>query len=382
MRNSQIIRLASAEYGKVRALFAGLEYNVSLDSTLDGSTPGTVWADDPQNPHAALIHSVECWALGGNPERLDAWTQFVQEDLFSTDEGEELDLRVTAAWENQMERLATKIGRETIAWSRRHYVCHRLVLADWAQRLPTGFTIRYMNVDLLNSIEEGNVKAPAHLLHWIVNNWGNQETFLSLGFGACTIDEATREIVSWSVADCVSGNRCEIGIHTHPDYRRRGLASLTAAAAVDYAFGHSYSEVGWHCAEENEGSIGTAEKVGFTLERKYTARIYLSDAGSHCSVQAYRALLDGNFQASIAAYDKAFMLRDDYPYWTYFYAARAYAGLGNTSAALQALFRAANLGETRMELLDTTTEFISLRNHEAWAGIAHRIRENNQKSER
>ena len=77
------------------------------------------------------------------------------------------------------------------------------------------------------------------------------------------------QIVSWSVADCRSGDACEIGLHTAESYRRRGLAANTAAANVEYALSHGFSLAGWQCSEDNLGSIGTAEKVGFELERNY-----------------------------------------------------------------------------------------------------------------
>ena len=79
------------------------------------------------------------------------------------------------------------------------------------------------------------------------------------------------EIVSWSLSDCVSGDRCEIGIRTVPAHRRRGLATVTAAAAVEHALSHSFTVVGWHCPNDNLGSIGTAERVGFRRERDYSA---------------------------------------------------------------------------------------------------------------
>jgi RimJ/RimL family protein N-acetyltransferase len=61
---------------------------------------------------------------------------------------------------------------------------------------------------------------------------------------------------------------CEIGIHTAKE-RRRGLATLTAAATVEYALSNGFSTIGWQCSEDNLGSIGTAEKVGFERERDY-----------------------------------------------------------------------------------------------------------------
>src|SRR5215212_2192366 len=152
MSNPRITRFTPTDYGNIRGLFADLAYNVSIDSTLDGATPGTVWADDPTQPHSALIHTVECWALGGEAQNLEAWARFIQQALFSTGEGEELDLRVTLAWEAQIEMLARRIERETVYWPRRHYVCHRLALTDWAARLPEGFSMHPIDAKLLNRV--------------------------------------------------------------------------------------------------------------------------------------------------------------------------------------------------------------------------------------
>ncbi|MGW0231390.1 GNAT family N-acetyltransferase [Actinopolymorpha singaporensis] len=108
---------------------------------------------------------------------------------------------------------------------------------------------------------------PGHLRRWMEGNWGSKDRFLSHGFGAVALHGDA--VASWSLADCVVGNRAEIGIHTAPEHRRRGLASQVAGAAVTLAFDQGVTEVGWHCNDDNLGSYRTAESVGFTLQRLY-----------------------------------------------------------------------------------------------------------------
>jgi RimJ/RimL family protein N-acetyltransferase len=50
---------------------------------------------------------------------------------------------------------------------------------------------------------------------------------------------------------------------------------------VDYALSNGYAAVGWHCPEDNSGSIGTAEKIGFEKERDYTMYYVLLDEARH-----------------------------------------------------------------------------------------------------
>jgi len=290
-----------AEASKLRPLFAGLEYNVAIDSTLDDITPGTVWIDDPKHPRTALIHTVECWAFAGEPQdtvQVEAWGRFIREELFPTPQGDEIDLHVTPVWEAWAETLSVQMDRPTIFWPRRHYECRTLAIPDWASRLPQGMSMHHIDSDLLDRVDRGVLKAPTHTIGWTENNWGTRENYLRCGFGLCTVHEPTNEVVSWSVADCISGDRCEIGIHTHPDFRQRGLATLTTAAAVDHALTYGFRMVGWHCNEHNLGSIRTAEKVGFTLERKYRALVYLSDREKHAELLAYSKTLDRSLALS------------------------------------------------------------------------------------
>jgi RimJ/RimL family protein N-acetyltransferase len=230
----------------------------------------------------------------------------------------------------------------------------------------------------LGRADRGEIKVPAHTIGWTENNWATRQNYLAHGFGFCVVDDAADEVVSWSVADCASGDRCEIGIHTLPAYQRRGLGSITSAAAVAHALGHGFKEVGWHCDEHNPGSIGTAEKVGFVLERRYTAYVYKADPGDHHTLRAYRALLDGSPQASLTEFQKAFALRNDYPFWIYFHSARAYAALDQSEAAFDALMRAADLGEHRTAMLLETKEFAGLHNQPRWQAVLATVEANSR----
>jgi RimJ/RimL family protein N-acetyltransferase len=238
---------------------------------------------------------VECWAFGGEPGdavQVEAWGRFIRDEIFHTPEGDELDLHVTPAWEAWAATLSAPLDRPTIYWPRRHYECRTLAIPDWASRLPEGMSMQRIDADLLDRVDRGDLKAPSHTIGWTENNWASRGNYLRCGFGFCTVNDPTSEVVSWSVADCISGDRCEIGIHTHPDFQRRGLATLTTAAAVDHALTHGFRMVGWHCNEHNLGSIRTAEKVGFTLERTYQALVYLSDPGNHAKLLAHSQTFD------------------------------------------------------------------------------------------
>jgi len=149
------------------------------------------------------------------------------------------------------------------AVERYHFVC-RSVQHDWRVALPEDCGVSPIDRALL---EEQGEALPDHMVGWMKGNWGSAEAFLGNGFG--TVTACGGDIVSWSLADGASGGACEIGIRTVPNHRRRGFAAATAAANVELALSMGFDVVGWHCPQEKVGSIRTAEKVGFELERAY-----------------------------------------------------------------------------------------------------------------
>ncbi|MCZ7544826.1 MAG: GNAT family N-acetyltransferase [Anaerolineae bacterium] len=88
---------------------------------------------------------------------------------------------------------------------------------------------------------------------------GTTAAFLDKGFGFATVHG--NEVVSWSLADCVSGAACEIG-HTAEAHRRRGLAAATAAAAVEHALSNGFTTVGWHTSKDNVGRSARQSALG------------------------------------------------------------------------------------------------------------------------
>jgi RimJ/RimL family protein N-acetyltransferase len=165
----------------------------------------------------------------------------------------------TSKWTQQFAIIFPK--KIPILIPRRYYTCKQL---KWTQPVPEPFTIMQIDRTLLGN---SSLSVPDHIPSWINSNWGSLEAFLENGFGFAMRHQ--NQLVSWSLADCISGIRCEIGIQTLPEYRRQGLATLTAAATVDYALQHGFTQIGWHTSEDNIGSIKVAENVGFDRSTDY-----------------------------------------------------------------------------------------------------------------
>jgi len=109
---------------------------------------------------------------------------------------------------------------------------------------------------------------------------------MSLGFGSCLVKGNT--VIGWGSADCCSEDECEIGMLIEPEYRKRGLGTVTTATTVEIAFNEGFKKIGWHAEKHSVGSIGIVENVGFRLERNYNAYVSIFDEEEHLAEIAIR----------------------------------------------------------------------------------------------
>jgi RimJ/RimL family protein N-acetyltransferase len=221
--------------------------------------------DDPQKLTAGFVLSPEASYLSGDADNSDFCSSL---ETFLRDAGNLglpiWRLVVVVSSERWTERLCAWAGMNGIArYARRHYLCDSRS-GPGALHPPQGAVLRQIDGEFLAS---SALARPTHIDDWIRNNWGSQDRFLSAGFGVATV--CGGQVVAWSLADCADEGICEIGIHTAPEWRRKGMAAFTASGAIRHAFSIGMKSVGWHCHEENVGSWRTAEKAGFVLERKY-----------------------------------------------------------------------------------------------------------------
>src|SRR5262249_2169826 len=103
-------------------------------------------------------------------------------------------------------------------------------LLDWRSLLPADVSMAAVDADFLQRTSLKNMPA---VTDWIQENWLSQEYAMKYSFGRCLVHDTV--IASWCLVDCVSGTRCEIGIHTDPAFRKRGYAALTVSAVVEAA---------------------------------------------------------------------------------------------------------------------------------------------------
>ncbi len=97
----------------------------------------------------------------------------------------------------------------------------------------------------------------------ICATWRNIEDFLANGFGYCLLEGG--DIASVCLSAFAARGQVEIGVHTGEKFRRRGYASLTAAAMIAHCLDNEQTPH-WECFWDNEPSIALAVKLGFEVE--------------------------------------------------------------------------------------------------------------------
>jgi RimJ/RimL family protein N-acetyltransferase len=381
-----IHEFGKTDYQKVQTLFNELLWNLITKAVIGGTNPGRIYVDNVENPKTAFMCTVEGYYIAGHTDN-DAFNKslnkLIFERLFAGDtiRKDETDIAIGFHPNTWIEKMpAIFKGRTPLTTARRHYTCTKLKEKNWKNRIPQGFQIQRIEEKLL---ETPHLEIPEHVTNWMKTNWGSIPNFMKNGFGFCILHG--KQIVSWSIADCVSDEACEIGIHTQEDHRRQGLATLTAAAAVDYALSNGFTQVGWHCEEYNAGSIGVAEKTGFKLERKYVQYYACADEAHHLEETAQFHYRAKRYKEAIENYEKFFATpQEKLPKWLrevlpqelgvhYFRVALAKAAIGENKGALEYLEKAVDNGWLHIDFLKSRKEFEKMHGTPVWNNILREI---------
>ena len=386
-----IYELKPGEYEIARPIFKGLQYNLAIFSVIEGNTPGSVYVDDVADPKTAFVWDKSRdsgFYLEGYERNAGfnaALNRLIVERLYPEARTLPGVLDFTLhyfpeTWEDQF----GAVLRDTNPMKNwRKFYAFRQLKVDWRSMVPPGFVLRSVDGGLL---ARTGLRNADRLAHWAQDSWSSVDDFLARGLGFCLVHGDG--VASWCMADYASGDRCEIGIHTDERYRRRGFATLTAAATVEHGISSRMPHVGWHCWGTNLASAATAEKVGFEKALDYPVYHAWFNAFDNCLVHGGYDLGRKRFRQSAEWYERAFQMADASEkaalesHWfsdagdkagCYYNAARAWALAGESEAAIRNLNRAIDSGWTDAEHLRTDEDLESLHGTQSWEDLMERL---------
>jgi len=370
-----IYRLDPMNYGKIRPLFRSVVQVLPLcRAALEGIQEGQVFVDNLAHPTSALMITWDVWGyLAGDPCN-DRFNRALNQALFS---GEIIDKDAFGLllhchpthWRNTLPVVFQP--RQPIEVPRRQYV-GRETRYDWRANTPQGFEIQWIDEALLERIE---AEVPDDVKR-LLEKRGPHGDPLKQGFGFVAVYDG--KIVAHAVVDCIVGEIGEIGLFTTEAFRRRGLATVTSAAAVEYGLAHGMAAIIWDCSATNTGSVRTAEKLGFVHERDHTMYVLSFDEIGHLVNMAWQHLEAGRYHEVLDAFEQIRALADEPPPHAYFPAACACAGLQKRDKALDLLNIAADRGWSSVVETESYRELESLQDMPEWPTLLARIMLNSQ----
>jgi RimJ/RimL family protein N-acetyltransferase len=366
-----LLELKTEQFERVRSLFQGFDYSLSVQAAIEGNNPGRIFVDDIENPRTGFALTVEGYLLAGedsNPETINALRRFLKEKIFTgeffVNGNDSLSLAVhPVTWEARLPQLIPSY--EALKIQRYHYVC-REVKFDWRKHVPQGYSVHHVDK---NFFENSQIVFPDEMREWfdIEEMWWTKENFFSKGISFAVVHEG--EIVSWCTPDCVAGDQIDVGIITLRAHRRRGLAAIAVAATVEQCFNKGYKAVGWHCNVINTASWKVAEKVGFERHREYAYYDYIYDPVDHLAELGWYYYQLGEYARTTQYYEQVFILREENPDYYYHLTASAWALLSNKEKTVRYLQAALDHGWAHLEWTKEQKEFCIIHDTPVWQRV-------------
>lgn len=369
-----IYELEENESEKVLPIFKRLDYNLQIKAVIEKITPGKIYVDDADEPKTAFIwDQASKFYLAGdenNDEFNNALNRLIAEKIFP----EALERRVWGfvlhyypdGWEKQIDVvLEDKLPMKDY---RRFYTFKQLKV-DWKDGMPSGFGVKRVDEELLLRTDLGNIDRVAGEIDKM---WSSVDNFMRNGFGFCMLHG--EDVVCWCLSEFNVGETCEIGIETDEEYRRRGLATLTASAFLEHCISNDIAP-GWHCWESHTPSIGLAEKIGFEKPLVYPVYFGWFDEFANLLVNGGWSLNRlRRFKEAAEFYERAFKIREaDGRH--YYDAARAWALAGEADSALRNLNKAVDRGWTDVERMEKDEDLRCLHREKGWNEVTSKLQE-------
>lgn len=256
-----MIELARQEREILAPLFAEHALATTIiDAILQGHH-GRAWCDDAREPQVAMLELDSFAVFGGNPDLPAA------RGLVASLGGHEVvpDGRENA-WAALVRNMHTTRCTALPRWDFATEGLDREHLRRLAAGVPDGYRVARIDARLVDRVK--HEVDPA-----LTENFEGGTDFLRRGVGFVAL--RGERLVAGVSSYCIADGGLEVEIDTHPEHRRRGLATVLAATLLGWCLDH-----GWyaHWDAANAWSAGLARKLGYQGERMYAA-LYVREDG-------------------------------------------------------------------------------------------------------
>ncbi len=252
-------KIETNRFHRVAALFHDVaDVHLSIAAVGHGTAPGEIYVDSLDDPSVGFVRTPEGEYVVGDVACEGAYPALqalIPEEAYLTYHPANWESVLPRIWTNPVARRHPRLH---LRWQRPAPVIKR-------PPLPKGFDVVAIDEEFLARTDLRNHEE----ITARVKSWLSVDFFLQTGFGFCVINDDA--IVSRCVADCVLGDKCEIGVGTDPHYRNQGMAFAAVTAAIEHCLSRGITHIGWHCLRSNTPSRSLAEKAGFDIVAEYSA---------------------------------------------------------------------------------------------------------------
>ena len=281
---------------EIQPLFQRLaESQPMCAAVLAGVYPGKVYVDDVSlehlaRPRTALLttyieseaHGTWCF-LAGEPVN-ESFNVSLNEAIYSRQiiTPEVPILLFSCDPDDWGGRMDLVMAPRPPAWIRRYRFVSRGAGYDWRAALPPGHAVEAMD-DALWQIP--GLQLPEDVATTLAK-WQAMAgpRFMDLGFLVLDRNGPEPVVASWATVDFVVAGAGDLGFFTQPEYRRCGLGTVSACAALEHAFALGLQRVNWTCDADNRGSTRTAEKLGLEQVEEYHQAVLIMDEAQHMAL--------------------------------------------------------------------------------------------------
>jgi len=252
----------------IKAFVNRYEYNVCVNSILDGNTKGLVFADNAQSPTIALVFEFpNVLYLIGKLNSIDDFNndfkKVLNETFIPICEREDKDfLLVTFIDKHYWKEYTDKVIEEHYLQSGNRWQgefdqeYYQKFKSTFPKTLPDGYALCKINKEIIESYENKELKEN------ILTSWISIDTFLAKGFGFCILQGS--KVICFIISYNFSDNLYyEITIETIDEQeRKKSFATHCIIAYIDYCLENNYLPH-WMTDFENEASQNLATKIAF-----------------------------------------------------------------------------------------------------------------------
>ena len=267
MSETTMFELTPGTELKVQPLFQELSFHVLIESVLQGHTVGRVFVNQPKEPTTALIwNTMDTLLLAG--DRPDSFMKtrlngLIRKKLLPMARARHVpffNLYCGSAWRSEARDVLEGLPTEEV--ERKVYSARQTPPARI--EIPEGWELQRITPELVDRQDLENANS---LRGWIDSFWWTHGEFSERGIGYCVRDEA--RVLGWCLTVYVGPDRVELGAATDERHRGMGIASMTALATVKHALRDGLTPI-WQCHADNYASNRVAERLGLTLEHRYS----------------------------------------------------------------------------------------------------------------